>query len=173
MFCFNTLWVLLDQNGVPCPKLKELNFSLSLMGACTNPWFEIILWNYLYALCYKIENNDRLCHLSIVIWKWIGTTQVKGLNIINLTSHDLIIEIVQNSFNYNSYVSCINILYWKRIWNIDWLEDVKFVWHLFIHKFLLHLTTHLFVYQWCSQHMISVHKMYEPMNEWTSHNFHY
>ncbi len=58
--------MLLDQNGVPCPKLKELNFSLSLMGACTNPWFEIVLWNYWHALCYKVENSDRLCHVSIV-----------------------------------------------------------------------------------------------------------
>jgi hypothetical protein len=36
------------------------------MGACTNPWFEIVLWNYWHALCYKVENSDRLCHVSIV-----------------------------------------------------------------------------------------------------------
>jgi hypothetical protein len=143
------------------------------MGACTNPQFEMILWNYWHALCYKVENSDRLCHLSIVVWKWIRTTQVEGLNITNLKSHDLIMEIMQNSFNRNSYISHTNIVHWKHIWNTNLLEDVKFVWHLFVHRFVLHLLTHLFVCQMCFQRMIFVHKMYEPMNEWTSHDFHY
>jgi hypothetical protein len=112
--------------------------SLSLMGAHTNPWFEFFFWNYWHALCYKVENSDRLCHLSIVVWKWIRPTQVEGLNITNLTSHDLVMEIVQNSFNRNSYISHTNIVHWKHIWNTNLLEDVKFVGHLFIHRFVLH-----------------------------------
>jgi hypothetical protein len=146
---------------------------MSFMGACTNPWCEIILWIYWHALCYKVENSDKLCHLSILVWKWIGTTQVEELNITNFTSHDLIMEIIQNSFNHNSYISHINTMHWKHIWNMDLLENVKFVWHLFIHRFVFHLLTHLSICQMCFQHMIFVQKMYKTMKEWTSHNFHY
>ncbi len=89
---------------VPCPKFKELKFSLSLMGARTNLRFEIILSNYWHALCYKAENSDKLFHLSIVVWKWMETTQVEELNITNFTFHDLGMEIVQKNFNHNSYV---------------------------------------------------------------------
>ncbi len=59
--------------------------------------------------------------------------------ITNLTSHDLVMEIVLNSFIHNSYVSCIDIVHWKHIWYINLCNNVKFVWHSFIHKFVLHL----------------------------------
>jgi hypothetical protein len=68
-------------------------------------------------------------------------------------------------FNHNSYVLHINIVYWKQIWKIDLLEDAKFVWHSFIHKFILHSSTHLSMCQTCFQHIIFMHKMYKPMNE--------
>jgi len=136
------------------------------MGARTNLQFEIIIWNYWHALCYKVENSDRLCCLSIVVWKWIETTQVEGFKITNLTSHEIIMEIVQNSFNRNSYVSHTNIMHWKHIWNMDLLEDAKFVWHLFIHKFVLHLLTHLSLSNVFSTHDIRAENIwtYEWMN---------
>ncbi len=52
--------------------------------------------------------------------------------ITNLTSHDLILEIMQNSFIHNLYVSHINIMHWKHIWNMNLLEDAKSMWHSFI-----------------------------------------
>jgi hypothetical protein len=93
--------------------------------------------------------------------------------ITNLASQVLIMEIVQNLFIHNSYVSHIDIVHWKHIWHTDLSKNVKFVWHLFIHRFVLHLLTHLSMCQMCLQYMIFVCKMYEPMNEQTLHNFHY
>jgi hypothetical protein len=90
--------------------------------------------------------------------------------IIKLTFHDLIMEIVQNSFIHNWYISCT---IWKHIWNKSFFKDTKFVWHSFIHRFILHSSTHLFVCQMCFQLMVFVHKMYEFMNEQISHKFHY
>ncbi len=52
-------------------------------------------------------------------------------------------------------------------------NHAKFVWDLFIHRFIPHLSTHLSMCQMCFQHMIFVCKMYEPMHEQTSHDFHY
>ncbi len=65
--------------------------------------------------------------------------------ILNLTSHDLILDIMQNSLNCNLYIFHINIVHWKHIWNTSLLKDAKFIWHLFIHRFVLHPLTHLFV----------------------------
>jgi hypothetical protein len=45
--------------------------------------------------------------------------------------------------------------------------------HLFIHRLVLHSSTHLSVCQTCFQRIIFVCKMYEPMNEQNLHNFHY
>jgi len=43
------------------------------------------------------------------------------------------------------------------------------MWHLFIHKFVFHLSTHLSMCQTCFQHMIFMCKIYEPMNQRNSH----
>jgi len=61
----------------PLSKIQRIEFLIVTNGSI-NPWFEIILWNYWHTLCYRIENNDRLCHLSIVAWKWIVIAQVEG-----------------------------------------------------------------------------------------------
>jgi hypothetical protein len=95
------------------------------------------------------------------------------MHITNLTSHDLVMEIVKNSFIHNLYISRINIMHWKHIWHMNLLEDENFVWHLFTHRFIFHSSTHLSIYQTCFQCMIFVCKIYEPMKGWTSHNFHY
>jgi hypothetical protein len=39
--------------------------------------------------------------------------------IINLTFHDLVMKIVQNSFIHNLYISYTDIVHWKHIWHID------------------------------------------------------
>jgi hypothetical protein len=79
----------------------------------------------------------------ICIRKIIITTKKQrmkrcDINITNLAFHDLIMEIMQNLFIYNLYVSCIDIMHWKHIWHTDLLKDAKSVWHLFIHRFILH-----------------------------------
>jgi len=77
-----------------------------------------------------------LClHVELIYWS--------HLLIINLASHDLVMKIVQILFNWNLCISHIKIMYWKHIWNTNLLEDAKFVWHLFIYRFVLHLSTHL------------------------------
>jgi hypothetical protein len=48
-------------------------------------------------------------------------------NITNLASHDLVMEIVQNSFICNFYIPYINIVHWKHIWHMDLSKDAKFV----------------------------------------------
>jgi hypothetical protein len=98
--------------------------------------------------------------------------KLKGDLITNLAFHDFIVEIMQNSFNHNLYISRTNIVYWKRIWDMDLLKDTKSVWHLFIHRFIFRPSTHLSVCQISFQYMVFVCKMYEPMNERTSHEFH-
>jgi hypothetical protein len=87
--------------------------------------------------------------------------------IANLTSHDLVMEIVQNSLNHNSYISHTNIVHWKHIWDMSLLEDVKFMWHSFIHRFILHSSIHLSMCQTCFQHMTFACKMYKTY-EWTN-----
>jgi hypothetical protein len=42
-------------------------------------------------------------------------------------------KIMQNLFIHNSYVSHTYIMHWKHIGHIQ--EDVKFLWHSFIHSF--------------------------------------
>jgi hypothetical protein len=44
-------------------------------------------------------------------------------------------------------------------------EDEKFVWHSFIHTFVLHSLTHLSMCQMCFQCMIFKCKIYEPMTQ--------
>ncbi len=60
----------------PLSKIQRIEFLIITNGSI-NPWFEIILWNYWHTLCYRIENNDKLCHLSIIAWKWIVIAQVE------------------------------------------------------------------------------------------------
>lgn len=45
-------------------------------------------------------------------------------------------------------------------------EDENFVWHSFIHMFVLHSLTHLSMCQMCFQCMIFKCKIYEPMTQW-------
>ncbi len=45
-------------------------------------------------------------------------------------------------------------MHWKHIW---------YMWHSFIHSFILYSSTHLSMYQMCFQHVIFMCKMYEPM----------
>jgi hypothetical protein len=47
------------------------------------------------------------------------------------------------------------------------------MWHSFIQKFILDSLTQLSICQMYFQQIIFVCKMYEPMNEQTSHDFHY
>ncbi len=75
--------------------------------------------------------------------------------------------------SHENRVKFVHFMHWKHIWHMDLSKDVKFMWHLFIHKFILHMSTHLSMCQICFQCMIFVCKMYELMNERTSHNFHY
>ncbi len=69
----------------------------------------------------------------------------------------------QNLFTYNSYILRIDIVHWKHIWNTELLEDVKSMWHLFIHRFVLHLLTRLSLCQACFQCMML---MCKSMNLW-------
>jgi hypothetical protein len=123
------------------------------------PWPPTI---FSLTLSYVIFGSSCAYMLS---WSW------SHLLIINLTSHDLIMEIMQILFNHNLCTSHIKIVYWKHIWNTDSLEDSKIMWHFFIHRFVLHLSTHLFMCQTCFQCMIFMCKMYESMNEWILHEF--
>jgi hypothetical protein len=50
----------------------------------------------------------------------------------NLTSHDLVMEIVQNSFIHILYVLHTNIMHWKHIWH-------KFIRKYKIDVILIHL----------------------------------
>jgi hypothetical protein len=45
----------------------------------------------------------------------------------NLTSHDLVMEFMQNLFIHNLYISHINIVHWKHVWDMNLLEDAKYV----------------------------------------------
>ncbi len=67
---------------------------------------------------------------------------------LNLTSHDLIIKIVQNLFIHNSYVLCIDIVHWKHIWHKfigRWKICVKFV-HSKVH--ISSINTFIHVWKW-------------------------
>jgi hypothetical protein len=88
--------------------------------------------------------------------------------ITNLASHSLVMKIMQNSFIHNSYVSHINIMHWKHIWDMDLLEDAKSMWHSPIHRFVHHLLTHLSMCQTCFQtkHDICVKNV--QTYEWTN-----
>jgi len=84
---------------------------------------------------------------------------------INLTSYDLEMEIINiSSFiicMLHALISCI-----ENTFDTNLLQDVKFVWDSFIHKFVLYSSTHLFMCQTCFQCMIFVCKMYNLwMNE--------
>jgi len=69
---------------------------------------------------------------------------------------------------FHALISCI-----ENTFDTYLQEYAKFVQHLFIHRFIFHLSTHLSMCQTCFQRMIFVCKMYEPMNEQTLYNFHY
>ncbi len=84
------------------------------------------------------------------------------MHITNLASHDLVMEIVQNSFIHNLYVSSINIVHWKHIWH-KFIGRCKIHVTLFVHRFVLHPLTHLSMCQMCFQHMIFMRKC---MNLW-------
>ncbi len=92
-------------------------------------------------------------------------------NITNLTSHDLILKIMQNLFIHDLYISCIDIMHWKHIWHI--FVGICEICATFIHSFIFYSLTHLYICQTCFEHMIFMCEMYTPMNEWTSHGFHY
>jgi hypothetical protein len=79
------------------------------------------MWFLVFVLCLHVELN---------YWSHLLIT--------NLASHNLVMEIMQNSFNHNSYVSLIKIVYWKHIWNTNLLEDAKFMWHSFIGLYFIH-----------------------------------
>jgi len=75
--------------------------------------------------------------------------------ITNLAFHDLVTKIVQNLFFCILYVSHINIMHWKHIWHTNLLEDAKFMWHLFIHRFILR-SQHIY----CVLNMFSTHDIH-------------
>jgi hypothetical protein len=116
-----------------------------------------------FHLTIKLWPNLIMC------WKW---HVFKKTYYTNLTSHDLEMEIINiNSFiicTLHALISCI-----ENTFDIDLLQDVKFIWDSFIHKFILYPSTHLFMCQTCFQCMIFVCKMYKFMNERNSHDFHY
>jgi len=64
----------------------------------------------------------------------------KWRDITNLASHNLIMEIMQNLFICDSYISCTTIMHWKHIWHTDLHEDEKFVHdiHSFIGSYFIH-----------------------------------
>jgi len=64
-------------------------------------------------------------------------------------------------------------MHWKLIWKTDLLKDMKSMLHSFIYRFALCPSTHLSMCQTCFQCIIFVQKIYELMNEQTSHNFPY
>jgi hypothetical protein len=95
------------------------------------------------------------------------------IHITNLASHNLIMEIMQNLFIHNSYVSCIDIVHcntfethiYKKMWNSCHI-------HSFISPYFISQDIYL-----CVKHVLNAWylcvKMYEPMNDQTLHNFHY
>jgi hypothetical protein len=112
---------------------------------------KVSIWRaYIYLTC-----DVLLLEIKVPRFKCIYNIFA---NITNLTSYDLVMEIMQNSFIHNFYISHIDIMHWKHIWHTYLEEDKKFVWHLFIYSFILHLLTHLSTCQTCFEHMIFVCK---------------
>jgi hypothetical protein len=50
----------------------------------------------------------------LLIFRWLLRPYTNI--IINLASHDLVMEIMQISFIHNSYILRTNIVHWKHIW---------------------------------------------------------
>jgi hypothetical protein len=93
-----------------------------------------------------------ICIRRVIIIAKKQRMKICDINITNLTFHDLIMEIIQNLFTYNSCVSRIDIVHWKHIWHMGLLEDAKSMWHLFIHRFVFHVSTCLSVSNMFSMH---------------------
>jgi hypothetical protein len=58
-------------------------------------------------------------------------------------------------------------VHWKCIWWMHLLKNVKFVWHLFIHKFVFDSSTHFF----CMSNIFSMHDIHMKniqTYEWTN-----
>lgn len=65
-------------------------------------------WTH-YNIANDMQKNPIVSYISFNV----------HLHITNLTSHDLEMEIMQNSFIYNSYILQINIVHWKCIWHTN------------------------------------------------------
>jgi len=101
------------------------------------------------------------------LWcSWSGASHKLSISQFNNRNHAKICSLIIHTFH--TQISCIESIfethiYWK-MWNL---------WHLFIHRFVFHPSTHLFVCQSYVQRIIFMSKMYEPMNQRTLHNFNY
>jgi hypothetical protein len=71
----------------------------------------------------------------------------------------------------HSYFVCF--MHWyhalKNIWHSTFLKNTKIMWHSFIHRFVLHSSTIYSCVKCVLNAWYSCVKMYEPMNEQTSH----
>jgi hypothetical protein len=56
--------------------------------------------------------------VDFIFLEWIFLLE-EVLYITNLTSHNLVMKIMQNPFIHNSYISHIDIMHWKHIFHID------------------------------------------------------
>ncbi len=105
-------------------------------------WIEVCHISYRCSFGFHVNMSLILCRfncnhlvinlfLSCLLFICFIFTSLQHY-FINLTSHNLIMKIVQNSFNHKLYVSHINIVHWKHIWVMDILDIRSFIGSYFI-----------------------------------------
>jgi hypothetical protein len=136
-----------------CPNLsKSKTWQSHSSRMCTLIWINGISFCK-YQCGYGLKDHlGNRNHMKSIKHGHLAHFSIKRIT--TLTSHDLIMEIMQNLFIHDLYVSHINIMHWKHISHIDLQEDVKFVWHSFIHRFVLQPSTSFI-------HVLNVFSMYD------------
>jgi len=79
------------------------------------------LWAMFPFLNYNTNGDKVFDEAWTFFQKNVGKGMFQCTYIANLTSHNLVMEIMQNSFIHNSYVSCINIVDWKHVWHMGFI----------------------------------------------------
>jgi hypothetical protein len=107
----------------PLSKIQRIE-SFVVTNTSINSWFEIILRNYWHTLCYRLENNDKLCRLSIVAWKWIVIAQVEGFSHLRWIKKALQLshQIEMNSFEKSSILEHLSSFGFLH--NVSWISTI-------------------------------------------------
>jgi hypothetical protein len=91
--------------------------------------FLLLIWKYHWCLtCHQPIGASTCLEKSQTKW---GPNQHHKLNISWFNNGNC-----AKFVHHNLYLSHINIVNWKHIWNKDFLEDAKSMWHSFIHRFV-------------------------------------